>query len=200
LITYNKCSFLYNIPKICNHKNKIHIIRTGANFLHFDNKITNYLKNCKKIYIIALSINDDFINKYILNKFNNYKIINISNENNIYSELKKNNFYLANNSKCPQTGLLSYLYLKYNFNNFNNIKKYLCGFTNDYTNQNSKLWIGHSKELEQKYYKNELLIDSNLIKIDNVIQQRLKDHTNNVNKKKINKDYRRKIILNNINK
>ena len=166
LITYNKCEYLYNIPKIYNHKNKIHIIRTGHNFLFYDNKISKYLDNCIKIYIIALSINDKFINKHILNKFNNYEIIDIFNENNIMDELIKNNFLSKKKPISPQTGLLSYLYLKYKYNDFNNIQKYLYGFTNNYKNQNFQLWNGHSKELEQKYYKNELLINCTLIKID----------------------------------
>jgi len=166
LITYNKCQHLYNIPKVYNHNNRIHIIRAGNEMIHYDSKISKYLNNCKKIYIIGNLINNEYINKYILNIINNYNIIDISKEKNIYEELIKMKFLLKNNKKEPQTGLLSYLYLKTHIKDFNNKKKYLFGFTNDYTNEKLKLWRGHSKELEQTYYQNELLIDSNLVKID----------------------------------
>jgi hypothetical protein len=44
------------------------------------------------------------------------------------------------------------------------VKIFLIGFTNTYISK--PLWERHSKEIEQEYYKNELLIYKNLFKID----------------------------------
>jgi hypothetical protein len=174
LVTFNHCQHLFNLTKIYNHKNKYHFIGVGKNIMHCDKNLINYLKNCISICFIGLKY-DNIVDKFISN--NNLKnciFVDISKEIEIKNELIRNNFSVEQNSQTglvlnsniAQTGLLSFLYLKHKYNNFKNVKKYLFGFTNDYSNVKQTLWRGHSKKQEQEFYKNELIIDNNLVKID----------------------------------
>jgi hypothetical protein len=156
----------YQLPlkwdKIKNHNNKILFLRRNTkNSFHGEFLLpkNSYLFNkiilctcLTKIEESCLSIDFDLQN-YINLK---YKI-----NTEVFPKSKCDFGLYFPNGISPQTGLISYLYFKNNFN-YENI--YLIGFTNEYKNN----WYAHSKDFEQNYYRSEIIKNyrSEIIKID----------------------------------
>ena len=160
LITFNKYNFIKPESKLFSH-NKYHFLRSGSSFIHGYSKFLKdncFKKNIEKIYLLSLGDSISIKIKNILSKANfKYEIINFKKEE-----------YNYKSKYSPQSGLLSYLYLKKNFKNFEKCQKYLIGFTNCYKNQKSSLWSGHNKNEEQNFWKKELKSMDNLFKIDHI--------------------------------
>lgn len=145
IVLFNRQTCL-KFDKIKNHKNKVLFIRRHSTGYHGINEHNKYKGLYKDIYYVCkFYITSDFENKNILYDLDKDLV-------------KKFN----DNNKSPQTGFNVYNYYKTIYQNTNN-KIYLIGFTNTYSNP---LCSGHSKELEQSFYKNELLLHNNLVKIN----------------------------------
>ncbi len=141
--------------KIKEHKNKWLFLRKMRIGFHGENLINKNKSLFNNIYLtgclpIEYEILDDFKKKYKIENVYRY----VDNE----SDIK--NFISFDKGKYPQTGLISYIFIKSKYN-YENI--YLIGFTNDYK---TGLWSGHSKKTEQEYFKKELLENKKLIKIN----------------------------------
>ena len=158
IILFNKQMPLkWNIIKI--HKNKYLFLREFENGFHGQDDLIDFNNLYKKLFFIS----DEY-------KFKNLKKIDLLLNNNkiskdvifVLSDIDINYKNYSNfRGKIPQTGLLAYIYIKYNFI-YDNI--YLIGFTNEY--KKKQIWKGHSKEIEQNFYLNELILNKKLIKID----------------------------------
>lgn len=152
IILYNK-QLPLKWEKIKDHKNKILFLRENEKGYHGEH-LLNKVKNMYNEIILTSPLVsskqiDDYKNKYELENLSSYSY-----------DQDVNNLNLFNSSKSPQSGLISYIYI---LNNLKFNKIYLIGFTNVY---GSGIWKGHSKEIEQNFYKNELEKEY-VIKIDN---------------------------------
>lgn len=144
IILYNRQMPL-KWKKIKEHKNKYLFLRTKQGGFWGENTLSKNKSIYNKIFlagtkIIKDEILENFKNKYKLESLYRY----VENEDDIKKWI---NFP---NKKSPQTGLISYLFVK---NKYDYNKIYLIGFTNEYK---SGLWSGHSKEIEQDFFKNEI--------------------------------------------
>jgi hypothetical protein len=137
--------------KIKDHQNKILFLRKKEGGYHGENLLSKNKYLYKEIILTGPTINvdeiDTYKNKYLLSRVLKYSYSVYIEELNIFPK-----------DKSPQSGLISYIYI---LNNFEYIKIYLIGFTNDY-----KTWRKHSKDIEQNFYKKELE-KGFIIKIDN---------------------------------
>jgi hypothetical protein len=113
--------------------------------------------SCEKYFISRNILN---CHKKIIEKFPNSKI------KSNFKEME-DKYEFTKQKRSPQAGSLVFEYLKINkiFNQDSNI--YLVGFTSQYKNG---LWNGHSKVLEDNYFKEQILEFSNL--------QYINDHLN----------------------
>ena len=138
IVLFNK-QIVLNFNKIKNHKNKVIFLRRKEkkNFYHGLDEYLKNKENYKEVfYILNWFVSTDFEN--------NKKIYEYIDENNIFK------------NKLPQSGFIAYNYFKTLLKNTNNTtsKIYLIGFTNIYKHG---LWEGHDKDIEQNFYKNELI-------------------------------------------
>lgn len=136
--------------KIKNHQNKILFLRGKESGYHGENSLNENEYLYKEIILTSPKVNDleDIRNKYNLEDLSKYDYL---------EDIKKLGIFPTD--KSPQVGLISYVYI---LNNFKYNKIYLIVFTNDYKNGT---WEKHSKDIEQKFYLNELN-KGFLIKID----------------------------------
>lgn len=159
-ITDNDVIILYNrqMPlkwdKIKSHNNKLLFLRRKEGGFHGEDKLFDNKNLYNKIYLSASHIidNDTLLKYEEKYKIKLYKFIEKDDDIRKHIEFKDN--------KVPQTGLISYLFVK---DNFNYDKIFLVGFTNTYKNG---IWHGHSKEIEQEFYEVETSKSENIIKID----------------------------------
>jgi hypothetical protein len=144
IVLFNK-SILLKFPEIKNFKNKVLYLRqkTGG-FWGYDE-----MKENKDLYknIYFVTVEKIFCDEKLEKKIFEFKEID-----KIFGE------------KIPQLGFIVYQYYKNLMVENSDVKIFLIGFTNTYISK--PLWERHSKEIEQEYYKNELLIYKNLFKID----------------------------------
>lgn len=139
--------------KIKEHENKYLVLRKFERGFHGQDN----LKNCNILYNKIIFMSDTHIDNTDISKLITAKQIDIDV---IISDNIDYNKYVNFKDKIPQTGLITYLFVK---NNFSYNKIYLIGFTNEYI---KGIWKGHSKEIEQSFYKNEIETNKNIIKID----------------------------------
>jgi hypothetical protein len=142
IILYNRQMPL-KWDKIKKHKNKWLFIRSRNGFdFHNEEKLKQH--NYSNFFLT--SVISPFFKEHILcdNLVYNYKKkYNI--DFNTYTYICDDLF--NKNGKTPTTGFVSIQYLLL----LGVDKMYTVGFTTEYKN---KLWIGHSKDIEQEYYKN----------------------------------------------
>ena len=139
VILYNK-----QIPlkwkKIKEHKNKWLFLRAKEGGYHGENLLS---KN-KDLYSDII-LTGPFLDQ----KKDNFKI-KIKDIKRYSYEKDINELGIFKNDKSPQTGLVSFIYIKNKFS-YENI--YLIGFTNNYK---TGIWHKHSKDIEQSFYRSEI--------------------------------------------
>lgn len=153
VILYNH-QFPLKWKKIKDHKNKILFLRSFGKGYHGEKNLNENKELYIKIILTSPKVSDFEVSNYR----KNYGLSKIS-KYSYLSDIDRLNIF--NKDVHPQSGLISYIYI---INNLKFNRLYLIGFTNIYKKRVN--WRGHSKEIEQDFYKNEIK-KGFITKIDN---------------------------------